>query len=283
MISIITVCHKSSNLLPGYIGSFLEHNVGAAGSGQIEFVFVENSGDPETQTIAACLQEHGFSVQTKMVENRGFGAGCNAGAQLARGRLLVFANPDITFQTDITSIDEFFQGTRWGTVRQKRDAKVVYSFDLLPEYRSLTTELLRPYRYMHKLPFLHGLCYPIGSFMVVPRDAFLKVGGFDERFFLYYEEAELSRRLQAWLGRPSYLDAVSILHEGFGTQSSSDFTMREEAKGIITYSLVTGQPLLVQRRARMLSKLAAISRMSAQRLGFLNEAIREAAEASTSS
>lgn len=275
MISIVTVCHNSGRLLPYYVNSFLEHNAALANVGQVEFVFVENSGDPDTEVVAARLRERGFAVQVAMVENRGFGSGCNAGARLAQGRLLVFANPDIRFLTPIMEIDTVFVGDRWGTIRQVRDDKLVCAFDLLPEYRSLATELLRPFRYLHKLPRLARYCYPVGSFMIVPREAFLTIGGFDERFFLYYEEAELSRRLIARFGPPKYRDGVSILHEGFGTQSSLDFTFREEARGLVTYSHVTEQPALVEARIRTLKRLSPFSETAAARIRCLERAMEE--------
>lgn len=274
MISIITVCHKSANLLPGYLASFLEHNAKNAGKGLVEFILVENSGDLETDIRASELRDQGFDVQVLMVENRGFGAGCNAGAQLARGDILAFVNPDIRFQTDISPISAEFSGARWGTIRQQDCNGSVYAFDLLPEYRSLATELLRVYRYLHGLNWLLRLCYPIGSFMIIPRVPFMEIDGFDERFFLYYEEAELSRRLQRKLGPPRFSSSVSILHEGFGTQSSTEFTFREEAKGMVTYATVTGQPALAKQRIGMLKKLAFLSKTAAQRVGHLQEAIR---------
>ena len=276
MISFVTVCHNSGRLLPDYVASFLEHNAALANSGKVEFILVENSGDLSTEAVTAELRDQGFAAQVTMVENRGFGSGCNAGARLTQGRLLVFANPDIRFLTPIIDIDTVFAADQWGTIRQMREDKLVCAFDLLPEYRSLVTELLRPFRYLHKLPRLAKYCYPVGSFMIVPREAFLTVGGFNERFFLYYEEAELSRRLTARFGPPKYGDGVSILHEGFGTQSSIDFTLREEARGLVTYCHVTGQPELVEARLRTLKRLSQFSGVAVTRIRCLERAIQEA-------
>lgn len=276
MISIVTVCHNSGDLLPGYVDSFLAHNAALAGSGRVEFIFVENSGDPGTETIAGGLRDKGFAARSVMIENRGFGAGCNAGAELAQGRLLVFANPDIRFLKTVTGVDTSFTGTQWGTIRQERGDNFIYAFDLLPEYRNFATELLRPFRYLHKLPFLARFCYPVGSFMIVPREAFFEVGGFDERFFLYYEEAELSRRLTAKFGPPNYRDGVSILHKGFGTQSNTEFTLHEEARGMVTYCDVTGQPALAEARIRTLKRLSRVSGGAARRIAPLEQAIQEA-------
>lgn len=276
MISIITVCHNSAALMPDYIGSFLEHNKAHGDEDRIEFIFVENSGDPGTEAFAAELQGHGFRARAIHVENRGFGAGCNAGAKLAQGQLLVFANPDIRFVSDLTLIQSQFDEHSWGTIRQIDGSGSTRAFDLLPEYRSVFTELARPVRYLHRFPSLYRFCYPVGSFMIMPHGTFGKEGGFDERFFLYYEEAELSRRLHARLGPPKYCSELSVLHEAFGTQSSRDFTFREEARGMVTYSRVTEQPHLAESRLRTLRRLAPLSPTSAKRIPFLRDAISAA-------
>lgn len=274
MLSIITVCHKSSDLLTPYIATFLKHHSKYSKKNTIEFIFVENSGDHRTEDHAVQLREGGFDTKVVMVENHGFGAGCNAGARIARGNIIVFANPDIQFLTDITLIEDIFTDKKWGTILQrsgKRNAE--YAFDLLPEYRTLATEILRFYRYAHHFKPLYRFFYAVGSFMIVPREAFFELGGFDERFFLYYEEAELSRRLQLRLGPPSYSNSISILHEGFGTQTSSDFTFREEARGMATYSAITMQPKLVKQRIRMLKFLSLLSKGASKRAAYLQEEI----------
>ena len=276
MISIITVCHNSGTLLLDYISSFLEHNKDLGAKDEIEFILVENSRDPGTEAFAAELQRHGFEARTIHVENRGFGAGCNAGAKLARGELLVFANPDIRFISDVGIIRSHFDERSWGTVRQTDGRGSTHAFDLLPEYRSVFTELARPFKYLHRFPSLYGLCYPVGSFMIIPRGAFENECGFDESFFLYYEEAELSRRLHARLGPPKYLSDVLILHKSFGSQSSRDFTFREEARGMVTYSKAIGQPQLAKRRLRTLIRLSALSPTAAKRVHFLRDAIAAA-------
>ena len=55
------------------------------------------------------------------------------------------------------------------------------------------------------VPYLSGCC------MVMRRWAFERVGGFDERFFLYLEDADLSRSLRA-LGRCVHLPVAAVCH-----------------------------------------------------------------------
>jgi GT2 family glycosyltransferase len=273
MISIITVCHNSRGLMDEYVRSFLSHNKNHSGRNKIEFIFVENSGDPSTEKFTKELQAHGFNAQTIHMENRGFGAGCNTGAKLARGELLVFANPDIRFLCDLALIPSYFDEHCWGTIRQTNSRGGTYSLDLLPEYRSILTEIFHAYKFLHLLPKLYRFCYPVGSLMIVPRMAFEIENGFDERFFLYYEEAQLSRRLRARLGPVTYCHQLSVRHEAFGTQNDRDFTFRQEARGMVTYSIITDQLYLAEKRLQMLRLLSLLSPTAAKRIPFLRDAI----------
>ena len=276
MISIITVCHNSAELMSNYVNSFLKHNKNSVANYRIEFIFVENSGDLKTDFFAKILRENGYEARTIYVENRGFGAGCNSGAKLARGELLIFANPDIIFASDLTQIKTHFNESSWGTVRQIYDAGKIRAFDLLPEYRSLFTELALLFKYLHQFPFLYRFCYPLGSFIIIPRKAFIIEYGFDERFFLYYEEAELSRRLHKRLGPPKYFSNISIIHETFGSQDNYNSIFQKEAFGMVAYARITEQPLLTKSRLRTLKILSIISSNSKKRVLFLREAINAA-------
>ena len=277
MISIITVAHRSYDLLTAYVDSFLEHNARYAGQGRFEFILIENSGDARIAEHVARLEAAGFAARYEMTENHGFGTGCNAGAALAQGDLLVFANPDMRFTSNLGALEGAFGKNRWGTVAQTDESGRIHALDLLPEHRSLATELLRIYRYTHRMSWLYRFCYTVGSFMIVPRHVFRELDGFDERFFLYYEEAELSRRLQARLGAPLFLPGISILHEAFGTQGGggSDFTYEQEAISMVKYGQIISQPNLPRRRLRMLLRLSRLSGSAGVRAGFLERAIEQ--------
>lgn len=68
-------------------------------------------------------------------------------------------------------------------------------------------------------PYLSGCC------MVMRAAAFTEVGGFDERFFLYLEDADLSRSL-ARIGRTLHWPAASVVHHwGRGNHRSWRLTL----------------------------------------------------------
>ncbi len=65
-------------------------------------------------------------------------------------------------------------------------------------------DYLRPF----DVPYLSGCC------MLMRSDAFLKAGGFDERYFLYLEDADLTRSLKRE-GRCVHLPIAEVVH-GWG-------------------------------------------------------------------
>jgi GT2 family glycosyltransferase len=265
-LSIVTVSHNSKSDLPRFVQTFL-----ASGSGRdatIEVIVIENSGRSDTEDCLQPLREAGFAVTFAMMDNRGFGAGCNRGAAVARGDVLVFANPDLEFGTPIDAVAAIAGG--WGTVAQMTGDGRLQSFDILPERKSIAGELTRRYRRMTPPPAEYArVLVPIGSFFCVDRQLFETVGGFDERFFLYHEEAELSRRLLTEAGPPAFLPDVRVTHHAFGSQTSSMATLAHEADGLVTYATVTGAWRVIRMRALFLlltAPLSATSRWRLQRL-----------------
>ena len=60
----------------------------------------------------------------------------------------------------------------------------------------------------------------MGAYYLIRRDAFEKARGFDERFFVYLEDVDLSLRIMQNGGRVYYNSDISIIHHGQGTTSS---------------------------------------------------------------
>lgn len=57
----------------------------------------------------------------------------------------------------------------------------------------------------------------MGAFMFMRPSIFLKAGYFDERFFVYYEELDFSKRLAEIGGRSYYNTSIKAIHSGAGT------------------------------------------------------------------
>ncbi len=163
-------------------------------------------------------------------KNIGLGAGVNAALPSARGKYIMFLNPDLVVEPG--ELDKWFQwmeshpdvgvsGPRLmnpdGT-----DQESCYRFPnpLIPILRRTPLGKL-PYfsgivsRYrMEGLDRTkeHDLDWVLGAAMLIRRDTLEKMGRFDERFFLYFEDADVCRR--AWLAgeRVVYTPIAHVLH-----------------------------------------------------------------------
>ena len=54
----------------------------------------------------------------------------------------------------------------------------------------------------------------MGASLLIRRDAFDQVNGFDERFFLYWEDADLCRRMRARGQTVRYVPGARVVHLG---------------------------------------------------------------------
>jgi GT2 family glycosyltransferase len=77
----------------------------------------------------------------------------------------------------------------------------------------------RDYSQIIDVPYLSGCC------MIMRSDIFQAVGGFDEKFFLYLEDADISRKFRAY-GRTIHLPITSVIHHwGRGNHRSRRLTL----------------------------------------------------------
>ena len=61
------------------------------------------------------------------------------------------------------------------------------------------------YDSVFEAPYLSGCC------MLIRTTSFIAVGGFDERYFLYLEDADITRSLSS-IGRCLHLPTLSVVH-----------------------------------------------------------------------
>jgi N-acetylglucosaminyl-diphospho-decaprenol L-rhamnosyltransferase len=143
-------------------------------------------------------REHGATV-IRMEQPTGYGACVNRAAALTQGDRFAVLNPDILFE-DPAVPTRLADGTLQDSARQ-----VPTPADLLMRRRSS-----RQYGVIRA----SGLVpWVVGAFMVINRDAFGVVGGFDERYFLYFEDVDLCWRMRR-AGFGTYFDAATeVRHE----------------------------------------------------------------------
>ena len=174
-----------------------------------QVVVVDNaSTDATVETIKRSLPSGAQLVQQA---NVGFGAGNNRGAREVDPDVdyVLFLNPDASI--DARSLDLLREHLdRHPEVamvgpRMRRGEAEIHSAGrkatLWTELRTLLPQPLRnlfPDRRARPGSVATGpVGYVLGACMLVRRAAFDAVGGFDERFFLFFEELDIGNRLRA--------------------------------------------------------------------------------------
>lgn len=274
-ISLITVCHKSNEDIAKFVTTFLKYHSPDVNQIKYEFVFVENSGQPELREVVQPLRTSGYDVLVVDSKNEGFGIGCNLGVTHSTGDLLVFVNPDIQFQSNLEPLSVFSANASWGTVRQLTPQGKMFSIDLFPEYKtSLFFTLAKGHRFVNKYPqFFLKRCFVVGSFLVVARKLFENCGGFNPEFFLYYEEAELCRRLQLIDGPPMIEHRVSVVHVAFGSHETPAHAYKYSAEGFLIYCRITSQLHLIPSLLKQMWILGFISKAAKLRYSILKNIV----------
>lgn len=168
-------------------------------------------------------------------ENRGFAAACNQGAKGSTTDYLLFLNPDTRlFPDSLSNPIRFMQ-------HPKNKRIGICGIQLVDEDGNVARTCARfpiPSMFFSKMLGLDHL-FPVhfhsrlmaewdhtnsrevnqvmGSFFLVKRSLFASLGGFDERFFVYFEEVDFSLRAKAMGWNSFYLSGTQVYHKGGGT------------------------------------------------------------------
>jgi GT2 family glycosyltransferase len=225
-LSILIVTYNSERLVDALLHGLARQTTGLSA----EVVVVDNaSHDGTADAIAA---RHPGVRLLRSARNLGFAAGNNLAAQHARGRVLLLLNPDALPEPGCVARGlALMQGDPGVGLAGARllgeDGQTQPSARMFP---TLLNEALvlsgLAARFPHSRFFGQldrswadpALAAPVdwvpGAFALIRRDLFQRLGGFDERFFLYYEEVDLCRRVREAGLRVQYWPELRVRHIG---------------------------------------------------------------------
>jgi GT2 family glycosyltransferase len=163
-----------------------------------ELIVVDNDSGDGTAAEVAALAPAARLVRTG--RNLGFAGGCNAGAAVARGELLVILNPDAAplpgFGEAIRRPAVEGRGwAAWQALVAAQGATTINSAGNPVHFTGIVWagrhgEPVEAAPGPGEVPCLSGAC------LAIPRTTWERLGGFPERFFLYHEDVDLSLRLR---------------------------------------------------------------------------------------
>lgn len=229
-LSVIIVNYNAGVLLDRCLASLVSHLTGAW-----EAVVVDNaSSDGSVDRIAGCDPRIRLLCNA---ENVGFGRAINLAMAETTAPLALFLNPDAAITAGaveglareldgqpacgvigpaISNPDGSIQGSARGdpdmltglfgrssTLRRVFPGSALARRNVVVRPGSPGSE-----RMSREVDWVSGAC------MLVRREAFAQVGGFDDAFFLYWEDADLCRRLRHAGWRTRYDPRVYVVHAG---------------------------------------------------------------------
>lgn len=173
--------------------------------------------------------------------NNGFAKACNQGLSLASGKYILFLNPDtIVAEDSFTNSISFFEGNPQagglgikmidGSGNFLKESKRSFPSPFTSLYKLLGLSLLFPKSKTFARYHLghldnnktHEVDVLSGAYMMIRKEVLDTVGGFDETFFMYGEDVDLSYRIQKAGYKNYYFAGSSIIHfKGESTKKGS--------------------------------------------------------------
>lgn len=191
--SIVVVAHNGVNIIKECLNSIKKPQ-----SLRLEVIVVDNASVDDTTEEVSKVYPAARII--RLPANKGYGGGCNAGARVARGDILLFVNQDVslspTFLDKIASmmvkdnrigvcgsVVLSWDGSWLVSTGQIFDRWTGYGLDY--GFGSLNVNLRRQ---------SDNIFSPNGAAFAVRREVFNRIGGFNEYMFMYFEETDLAWR-----------------------------------------------------------------------------------------
>lgn len=233
-LTIIIVNWNSGSLLAACLRSIVQHHCGVVDA----IVVVDNHSTDDSLEMLTGMETAGIRLEVVRNEtNRGFAVACNQGGRLSKTEYLLFLNPDtMLYDGSLVVPLEFMEkeeNMRVGAVGiQLIDEAgcVARSCARFPSVGTFFADATG----LAKLPGLRAtgmrmIDWPhtwtrsvdqvIGAFLLIRSILFARLEGFDERFFVYWEDVDISRRLRNLGYESVYLASAQAFHKGGGTSA----------------------------------------------------------------
>ncbi|WP_439661647.1 glycosyltransferase family 2 protein [Lentzea sp. HUAS TT2] len=237
-LGVVTVTYSPGETLAPFVDTLAK-----ATTRPVQVVLADNGSTDGVPESVASTRDHVTFLPTG--GNLGYGGGANRGVAALGDDVgwVLISNPDIEFAPGsvdvlIEAASRWPRGGMFGPLIREPSGEVYPSARLLPSlWRGVGHALFavvwksnpwtRAYR-QEKTPVERTAGWLSGSCFLMRREAFDSVGGFDERYFMYFEDVDLGERVGAagWLN--VYVPEAEVVHiGGHSTARSSDRMLRE--------------------------------------------------------
>lgn len=231
-LSVIIVNYKSADLLKKCVSLVLEK----IKENFLEEIIIVNNDEKEKEAL---VFENKLKIRIiNNARNVGFGAGNNIGVKFAKGDILLLLNPDTEIISEnIEAVFSLFE--------QNEDVAVIGSqlrldnneiqpwsvgqeitlFDLIKNNFGLIKS-----QKIWQAEEKKEVDWVSGTALFIRRDMFENVGGFDENFFMYFEDMDLCKRIKKSGKKIIYNPNFSVRHFGGRSYQEKFFQKKDYYK-----------------------------------------------------
>ncbi|MBD2124522.1 glycosyltransferase family 2 protein [Trichocoleus sp. FACHB-262] len=213
-----------------------------------EVIVVDNDSTDGSPKLVAQKFPHVQVIQSS--KNLGFGAGNNLGAQAAKGNFLFLLNTDTVLISDPlphllilmqTHLDVGLIGPQLLNPDGTLQLSVVPAIGLRGEYQA--QQQLKKYQNANnqaaisqQFQVIQEVEIVIGAAIFIRRELFDSLGGFDESFFMYFEESDLCQRSRNQGWKILYTPQTALIHlKGQSVNQRADAMAIEYRKSQLYY------------------------------------------------
>jgi len=222
-VTAVVVAFDSAEVLPACLGALAREGVPA--------IVVDNASTDDSAKVAV---RHGAQVLSNR-RNEGYGRANNRGVRAATTPFVLIVNPDLELQTGavaalLSAAEAYPDAVAFAPRLVEPSGRVFLQPRSLlsPPHLNRARALVLP-EGDACLPFLSGAC------LLLRRDVFLALGGFDPAIFLFYEDDDLCRRLREAGHALVHVDAAAARH-GRGRSSAPSPNRRFVARWHLAWS-----------------------------------------------
>jgi len=213
--SIIIINYKTCELIAACIKNLLD----LPEATETEIIVIDNASNDGSVEF---LQEK-FGDRIKLIVNKsnlGFASANNQGAASAHGEFLLFLNSDTIIKEDIFSAcsNIFQQNKNIGIISPRllmSDNKYQpASFGNFPTLWRLITQKTKIDPVLDENKEYNLVDWVSGCALMIRKELFTQLKGWDDNFFLYYEDIDLCKRARKFDYLSAVANKITITHLG---------------------------------------------------------------------
>jgi GT2 family glycosyltransferase len=182
-------------------------------------------------------------------ENLGFAGGCNAGAAVANGDILVFLNPDTVvapgaLRALAKRLEDPVVGVAMARVRLLDQPEVLNSGGTVVHFSGIAWagRFGEP---ADEMKSVEDIAAASGAALAIRRETFMTLGGFTDAYFMYQEDVELSWRAHLTGLRVIVEPAADVYHEYEFGRNASKIALLERNRLLFILTTYSGRLLLL--------------------------------------